>query len=395
MINVCYAVSDKKGTYTKFVGASMCSLFENTKEWLTVHFLHDHTLSTDNRRYLMQLVRSYGQQILFYDVEKMYRSRWQDLEEKNKWMEEKIKTDLTQAAWYRLVLGEVLQEIERCIYLDADTVVNLDIAELWSEETGENGLAAVRDMVNQEGHYSCLVGKGLVPEERYFNTGVLLIDLPKYRQADNLLERGADFLKEHELVDYPDQDILNYFLGGHCALLPEKYNTLVVHEMILGHDKIGSCIYHYAGQKYAIDAENNFFRLFLEYLAKTPWCNADFLGSMVRKVGQQARSVMMAYANCIAGKKRVAIGAEDSKKNIIELLKLKEGETFYTLKEFNRHGTRLESNEILLLFLKQEEFANAKKHLESCGCREGVHFLNGNVFLYRDASQDARILRES
>ena len=253
----------------------------------------------------------------------------------------------------------------------------------------------MRDMVNQEGHYSCLVGKGLVPEGRYFNTGVLLIDLPKYRQADNLLERGVDFLKEYELVDYPDQDILNYFFGDKCALLPDKYNTLVVHEMILGYDKIGSCIYHYAGQKYAIEAENNFFRLFLEYLAKTPWCNADFLGNMARKVGQQTRSAMMAYANCVAGKKRVVIGTEGTKENITELLNLKEGERFYTLREFNRHGKRLEPNEILLLFLKQEEFVSAKKHLESCGCKEGIHFLNGNVFLYRDASQDARILRES
>ena len=395
MIHVCYAVSDKKGTYTKFAGTSICSLFEHTKEWVTVHFLHDHTLSTDNRRYLMQMVRSYGQQILFYDVEKIYRSRLLAFAEQIRWMEEKIKTDLTQASWYRLLLGEVLSDVKRCIYLDADTIINLDIAELWAEDTGANGLAAVRDLVSQEGHYSAFVGMGLGAEERYFNSGVLLLDLDKFRKQEKLLERGADFLEEHELVDYPDQDILNHFFGEDCCLLQERYNTLVAHEMIMNHDKIDSCIYHYAGQKYAIAAENNFYRLFLDYLTKTPWCNAEFISNLARNIGRQARSIMMGYSNCVAGMRRIVIGAEDDEGKIRELLKLKEDEAYYTLKAFNKRGFQLERNEIMLFFLNQEEFVNVKKHLEACGCKEGIHFLNGGVFLYRDASQDARILRES
>ena len=67
MIHICYAVSDKKGTYTKLVGTSMHSVFANTKEWVTVHIFHDHSLSEDNRRHLMELVRRYGQQLLFHD----------------------------------------------------------------------------------------------------------------------------------------------------------------------------------------------------------------------------------------------------------------------------------------------------------------------------------------
>ncbi len=395
MIHVCYAVSDRKGTYTKFVGASLCSLFEHTREWVTVHFLHDHTLSTDNRRYLMQMVRSYGQQLLFYDVEKLYRSRWLTFAEKTKWMKEKTKTDLTQASWYRLLLGEVLPDLERCIYLDADTIVNLDIAELWAEEGGENGLSAVRDLFSQEGHYSAFVGMGLGPEERYFNSGVLLLDLKKFQKEENLLERGADFLKEHELVDFPDQDILNRFFGKECCLLSEKYNTLVAREKKLGHDQIEACIYHYAGQKYTIEAENNFSRLFLEYLVKTPWCNADFIGNLARNISQSARSFMMGYANYVAGRNRIIVGMDESKEKIKNMLMLKEEEEYYTLKEFNKRGLRLEPNEILIFFLKPEEFSNAKKHLESCGCKEGIHFINGNIFLYRDDSQDAKILRES
>lgn len=398
MIHVCYAVTDQRGTYTKYAGASLCSMFENTNEWITVHFLHDHTLSADNRRYLMQLVRRYGQQIVFFDFEKAYKERLQKLMESIQWMHAYIKvpgTFFSQAIWYRLLIGEILQDLERVIYLDADTIVNLDIGELWREEGGKNGLGAIGDTVIQEEHYSKMVEKGLYPEERYFNSGVLLIDVQEFRKEENLLERGADFLKENNLVDYPDQDILNYFYGRECRLLPEKYNTFVSHEMAKNREKVEARIYHYAGQRYAIDVVNNFHRLFLEYFTKTPWCNAGFLSNMARNIHRHIRAQMLGYINVIAGMKRIVIGSEADRKKFTDLLPLKDNEVYYTLKEFNQRGLRLEPDEILMFFLKPEEFDPVKKHLVSCGCVENVHFVDGNLFLYRNASQDAKILRDS
>ena len=395
MIHICYAVTDKKGTYTKYVGASICSVFEHTKEWVTVHFMHDYTLSTDNRRYLMQMVRQYGQQIIFYDFEKLYGKRLSALQEKNKWMDKLLKQPLSQAMWYRLLAGEVFRDLDRVIYLDGDTIVNLDIKELWEKEVGEKGLAAVADTIIQEGHFSRMVEKGLYDEDKYFNSGVLLIEPETFGREENLLERGADFLRENELVDYPDQDILNYFYGDGCRLLPNKYNTLVKHEFVQKHENIEHCIYHYAGQTYAIDAVNNFHRLFLEHLVKTPWCNADFLGNLARNIHQANRSIMIAYANFIAGMRRIVVAPEEEKDKLRKMLALKENEEFLSPKDLDSRGLRLETNEVLLFFVKPDMFATIKKHLEACGCNEGVHFINGNVFLYRDGAQDARILRDS
>lgn len=375
MIHICYAVSDRKGTYTKYVGASLCSLFEHTKEWVTVHFLHDHTLSVDNRRFLMQLVRSYGQQLLFHDVEKPYLARWQEAADRIKVWEEHPQGD-----WYPLFLGEVLTDVERVIYLEPDTIVNLDIANLWQEDVGASGLGAVEDPF-----------KG----KKYFDIGVLLLDLKIFGKQEKLLERGLDFLQEKESIDNPVSDIFNHFFGQDVFLLPNKYNSFVKFEMSEKRETVGEAIYHYAGQVYAIDAVNNYNRIFLENLAKTPWCNADFLSSLVRQIYQYNRSLMMGYANLIAGKKRIVIGADGERERLKKVLILREGEEFLTLKNFNKRGLRLEPDEILLFFIKTEEFANVKKHLESCGCKEGINFINGNVFLYRDVTQDAKILRES
>lgn len=395
MIHVCYAVTDKRGTYTKYVGASICSIFEHTKEWVTVHFMHDYTLSTDNRRFLMQLVRRYGQQIIFYDFEKLYGKRFSELEEKNKWMDKCLKNPLSQAMWYRLLAGEVFKDLDRLIYLDGDTIVNMDIKELWEEEIGKKGLSAVADGIIQKGHFSRMVEKGLYEEEKYFNSGVLLINPQVFGQEENLLERGADFLKENDLVDYPDQDILNYFYGDGCHLLPEKYNTLVREEFVKRRENVEARIYHYAGQAYAVDAANNFHRLFLDHLVKTPWCNAEFLSNLAKNIHQATRSLLLVYVNFIAGMRRIVVAPEEEKEKFSKMLALKDNEEFLTPKELNDRGLCLEKNEVLLFFVKHEEFVGIKKHLEACGCTEGVHFMNGNILLYRDAGQDAKIIRDA
>jgi len=49
MIHVCYGIYDDTGRYSKFTGMSILSMFENTRTEVTVHLLHDDTLTDDNR----------------------------------------------------------------------------------------------------------------------------------------------------------------------------------------------------------------------------------------------------------------------------------------------------------------------------------------------------------
>jgi len=395
MIHIAYAVSDKKGTYTKLVGTSMHSVFAHTQEWVTVHLLHDQSLSEDNRRYLMQLVRRFGQQIIFHDLEKRYKDRLAKMEAENRWMEGKIKAGVSRATWFRLLAGEALPELTRLIYLDADTIVNLDIKELWEEDTGENGLAAVPDTVIQEGHNSILVKKGLCAEKNYFNAGVLLLDMPLFAQEQNLLERGVALLKKHELIDYLDQDILNYFFGANCRLLPEKYNTLVNKEMGMGRNVLEERIYHYANKQYAFDYGNNYHRLFLRNFTDTPWCDENFLCRLSQSIQQNARSKLLIYANLTAGKKRIVVGVEEDRDKYTKMLMLRKDERYLTAAQLHSEGMSLASGEILIFFLPFNDFMQVKKHLESCGAVEGMHFLNGMILIAPDAAQDAKAFLEA
>ena len=47
-IHVLYALVDRTGNYSKLAGTSICSMWENTKEQVTVHLFHDGSIKDDN-----------------------------------------------------------------------------------------------------------------------------------------------------------------------------------------------------------------------------------------------------------------------------------------------------------------------------------------------------------
>ena len=76
MIHVCFALNDATGRYSKFTGTSMLSLFGNIiplsqSSSVTVHILHDNTLTNDNREKFIYLAGQYNQFVKFYNLEEL------------------------------------------------------------------------------------------------------------------------------------------------------------------------------------------------------------------------------------------------------------------------------------------------------------------------------------
>lgn len=269
MLHVCYALYDKTGKFSKITGTSICSIFENTKAWVTIHLLHDNTLTEENRQKFIQLVRSYGNHIAFYNMEELEPEQMEAVRAKG------LSSRFSPAALYRLLAMRVLpQDVRKLIYLDSDIIVNCDIQELWLEEVGENGLAAVPESVVTYGHMvdKDICKEGVVSQEAYFNSGVLLLDMEAYRQHAGLLEQGLAFLAEHPTYDCFDQDILNHAFSVGYRPLELHYDYFVEAERFFGQRVIQSGIYHYAGQAFRLyDSRDCFNQLFSHYYQKTPW----------------------------------------------------------------------------------------------------------------------------
>lgn len=138
------------------------------------------------------------------------------------------------ATYFRLALAHLVPEtVERVIYLDSDLIVVGDIEKLWRQDLDGYPIGAVSDagidgVVYEEGfdprpfaeRWQLAAAPG-----RYFNAGVLLIDLAKVR-AEGLLDRARAFAEEHAgTLPYSDQDALNHTLWGNWFRLDPVWNV--------------------------------------------------------------------------------------------------------------------------------------------------------------------------
>ena len=287
-IHVLYALVDKRGAFSKMAGTSMCSLFENTKERVTIHLFHDGTIQGKNKENFEMLAERYGQCIRSYNVRKLLPEVWKEAKEI---FEEALNSpQYTEATLYRLVAPQILpQSIGRLIYIDADTIVHMDIRKLWQEPIGTNGMAAVRESTlllhygmrpiggSKEPMYNRMKDSGLTMEN-CFNAGILLMDLTKIRPMGNILLSGLRILAKYpEENHFYDQNILNYYFAKDLAPLPWNYNILLHwdKEHVGPHDTEG--IYHYMGKSLSMNGRDVRDTLFYSYFIKTPWCDGEFI----------------------------------------------------------------------------------------------------------------------
>ena len=138
----------------------------------------------------------------------------------------------------RLCTGELL-DCDRVIYLDADTFVRGSLGDLYDIDLDQNVIAAVKDKT-----FSLILGSneakssGLTKVDvydyyknvvdikgYYFNSGVMLIDLKKWREF-NVKDRCLEYLKKHVITLCSDQDALNYTLGDKTLLVGHEWNFM-------------------------------------------------------------------------------------------------------------------------------------------------------------------------
>lgn len=178
MIHVCYGLYDKDGKYSKFCGTSIASIFENTSKKVTIHILHDNTLTKDNRDKFNYLANQYHQKIKFYNVE---IAAVNEIEMFKTIMLNSVKNIFTSASIYRFLIVKLLPLcIDKIIYFDAgDTLIHCDIGELWNIDIKDYPCAAVPEVLNGAtlDKFLPMVINGTINRDNYFNSGVMVLNL--------------------------------------------------------------------------------------------------------------------------------------------------------------------------------------------------------------------------
>ena len=168
---------------------------------------------------------------------------------------------VTKTTYLRFLLPDLLSDIKKIIYMDVDTAVLGDIAQLFDFSLNGAWIGGVRDIAGWEDKAKRCAELGIPDIDHYINAGVLLIDLEQFRK-ENLSDAMMNAAAEKTYA-YNDQDIINMICYVKICFLPYACNAIVEY---LNHPEMISEVLNI---DYSKETENP---LILHYAGKTkPW----------------------------------------------------------------------------------------------------------------------------
>lgn len=196
--------------YVPMLGISMTSvIWSNLDSRLVFHLLLDGVHDRDLR--------------LLQDFSRMYRNvdevklHYIDAECPEMKVFAGVRSEYALPVNYRLLLPRILDdEVTKALYLDGDIICRGSLAALWQTDMTGMLAAGVTDPLEK----MHLRRTGL---KSYVNSGVLLMNLARWREQDILPELMA-FYEGKEHLGFPDQDAINTVCAGKIRSLPQKWN---------------------------------------------------------------------------------------------------------------------------------------------------------------------------
>jgi lipopolysaccharide biosynthesis glycosyltransferase len=179
-------------------------------------------------------------------------------------------------------------EAKKILYLDVDMIVLKDISTLWNVDLGDKLFGAVQDkcktMLSTWGGVANYKELGLNADDKYFNSGLLLLNPILWRERDISTQVVKIVTDNIKYAHWPDQYGLNVLLANQWLELDPGWNSYAD----LLHDD--PKLVHYLNIKPIFKSYKSqpvYFDLFHSYLKQTPFKNFKVLSNnrlVLRKV---------------------------------------------------------------------------------------------------------------
>ncbi len=215
-VQIFYATDDK---FTKYVYVSIFSLKENADK---TRFYHIHILNSGLNKDAIKMFLPLEDEhftISFDDVT-MYMADIKD--------QLPLRDYYAMPTYYRLCIVKMFPDLDKVLYIDGDTIVRGNIGELFDTDIKDNYIGAAPEAASNcnplIGDYTekCLgVGR-----EMYFNAGVLIISLNKFREHA-VLEKFIKMVGTYTFIVAQDQDYLNVICKDHVYYFSSLWNAEV------------------------------------------------------------------------------------------------------------------------------------------------------------------------
>lgn len=217
-LNVLYQSDDN---YAVFMGVSICSLLDSNQSADDIHiYVIDDSISLENKEKLTGMVHSYAGKITFLTGESI--SGREEIAAAFAYTGMRKNTH----SYLKMFIDELVPELDdRIVYIDCDTAVTGDLTELMSIDMQGKTIGMVMDSLMTT---KCKKAIGIAEKDRYFNSGVILIDLAQWKKKQ-CSGRILSHIKNVRTYGTVDQDVLNVVLRDEILTLPIEYNLQPVH----------------------------------------------------------------------------------------------------------------------------------------------------------------------
>lgn len=236
IIPVFYAVDDN---YIPILGASMKSLIENSSKENKYEIKILYTSVSEKNQERIKKFEQENISIEFVNVSEQLKEINSKLYTRNYF---------SKTTYFRLYIPELYPQYDKAVYIDSDTIVLTDIANLYNEDMEDNLLAAIPDgAVQTVPVFQEYVEKvvGVIDYNNYFNAGILLMNLKELREY-KLQEKFLYLLEKVKFEVAQDQDYLNRICKGRVKLLDFSWNRMPV---MGGEDKEIKIVHYNLGFK--------------------------------------------------------------------------------------------------------------------------------------------------
>ena len=228
MINVAFCIDDD---FAPYLAVSVMSLLANTQSQVSISIIGNLSESVRQSLYTLENETT-TINFVTHDINIPHNE-----------LSDRYKGRLNSITFVRYALAEILPDLEKVIYLDADILVTGDIEALWVAPLNEQVVGVVEDHSLMSQHRPKTMG---LLSEAYFNAGVMVIDLVKWRARDTFV-RLLNIHSSKTQWEYNDQDVLNKVLDREVHYLDAKFNAQTY---TLNHQLVDTpVVVHFTGQE--------------------------------------------------------------------------------------------------------------------------------------------------
>ena len=217
MLYLCYSIND---FFAREAGISMIGFFENNPDYEPEEvFFLDYGIHPYNKQRLNEIADRYGKRVTFLNAKAVTDVVKREFPDLKGWRG-------SMAPNAKCFVEQIFPDyVERLLFIDADTIVAGSVAELKTIDMNGSALGVVPVNLGvdkiRKGKFKLANGNQI-----YFNSGVLLFNLPVWRR-ENCHQMIIDMLNKKIDLDWPDQNLLNNAIPERLIkTLPLKYNYL-------------------------------------------------------------------------------------------------------------------------------------------------------------------------